>query len=430
MSNEAEQMTKDKKQQTLVPKLRFPEFRDYQAWTVDRLGNLFIERQETGNEELPLLSLTDKEGLIPQKDSGRKDNSNVNKSKYLRVDVGDIAYNTMRMWEGRSALAKNEGLVSPAYTVCVPTDRVDSRFFSYYFKTGHLIREFRRYSQGLVKDTLSLKYEVFSRIHVFFPGLREQQKIADCLGSLDDLIAAEGRKLAALRDHKKGLMQQLFPREGETRPRLRFPEFQDTPDWNMIPLAELLVRDPEYGVNASAAPYSEDLPAYIRITDIDDDGRYLSEGRVSVDIEATEDEYLQEGDIVLARTGASVGKSYRYRSEDGLLVFAGFLIRVRPKPTKLDSRFLAAYFSTGRYWDWVRITSARSGQPGINGSEYASMPLPVPPDDDSKGEQSRIANCLSALDDLIAAQVEKLDALRTHKRGLMQQLFPAPEGHQ
>ncbi len=420
-------MSKDKKQQTLMPRLRFPEFRDAPAWERKQLKQLFDERTEKGGEDLPLLSLTDTEGLIHQERSGRKDNSNADKSRYARVYPGDIAYNTMRMWEGRSALASEAGLISPAYTVCIPKDGADSRFFAYNFKTTQAIEQFRRFSQGLVTDTLSLKFERFSEIRLATTSLLEQRKIADCLGSLDDLIAVEDRKLTGLREHKKGLMQQLFPREGETRPRIRFPEFRDAPEWKVVPLAELLVRDPEYGVNASAVPYTEDLPAYIRITDIDDNGRYLPEGRVSVDIEATDDKYLHEGDIVLARTGASVGKSYRYRSEDGLLVFAGFLIRVRPKPTKLDSRFLAAYLSTGRYWDWVHITSARSGQPGINGSEYASMPLPVPPDDNSKGEQRRIADCLHALDDLIAAQVEKLDALRTHKRGLMQQLFPSPE---
>lgn len=262
---------------------------------------------------------------------------------------------------------------------------------------------------------------------MILPSLSEQQKIADCLGSLDDLIVAEGRKLAALRDHKQGLMQQLFPREDETQPRLRFPDFRDAPPWNVVPLAQMLACDPEYGLNAAAVPYSDDLPAYVRITDIDDDGRYLPEGRVSVDVEPTEDDYLKDGDIVLARTGASVGKSYRYRVEDGRLVFAGFLIRVRPEPTELHAGFLAAYLATSRYWNWVDITSMRSGQPGINGSEYASMPLPVPPANRSLDEQTAIADCLSALDTRIAAQTARLDALRTHKRGLMQRLFPSPE---
>ena len=209
-------------------------------------------------------------------------------------------------------------------------------------------------------------------------------------------------------------------------PKLRFSEFRDAPDWEEVSLGTLLVRAPDYGVNAAAVPFSETLPTYIRITDINSDGQFAPCPRVSVDSGADEEQYLRDGDIVLARTGASVGKSYRYREEDGRLVYAGFLIRVRPNPQRLLSQFLAAYLSAWSYWGWVRLTSARSGQPGINGTEYASMPLPLPPNGRALAEQKKIADCLGSLDDLIAAEGRKLEALRQHKQGLMQQLFPQP----
>lgn len=215
-------------------------------------------------------------------------------------------------------------------------------------------------------------------------------------------------------------------KQSRLTPKLRFPEFKDAGEWEGITLGMLLDRPPEYGVNAAAVPFSENLPTYIRITDINDDGQFEPRAQVSVDIDATDEQYLEDGDIVLARTGASVGKSYRYRKEDGRLVYAGFLIRVKPNPERLLSQFLAAYLSTWSYWDWVRLTSARSGQPGINGTEYASMPLPLPPDRGSLSEQQKIADCLGSVDDLIAAEGEKLEALRQHKQGLMQQLFPQP----
>jgi type I restriction enzyme S subunit len=209
---------------TLVPELRFPEFRE--NWEIKTFGDLFKQRQEQANENLPLLSLTAEHGIIPQNESGRKDNSNADKSRYLKVSKGDIAYNTMRMWEGRSALSSLEGLVSPAYTICAPRKLTNARFFSYYIKSTPLVELFNRNSQGLTKDTYSLKYPAFAKIKVLRPKPAEQQKIADCLGSLDDLLAAHSRKLAALQDHKKGLLQQLFPAEGETMPKLRFPGFE------------------------------------------------------------------------------------------------------------------------------------------------------------------------------------------------------------
>ena len=262
-------------------------------------------------------------------------------------------------------------------------------------------------------------------LQISAPSFPEQQKIADCLLSIDELITVQSRKLESLKAHKKGLLQHLFPAEGETVPKLRFPEFRDAGEWKEKPLGGLLLQHPDYGINAPAVPYSEELPTYLRITDISEDGYFLRDQKVSVAKEVTAKNYLSEGDVALARTGASVGKSYRYRKEDGKLVFAGFLIRVKPEEQRLRSEFLFHFLSTEQYWRWVAFTSARSGQPGINGNEYATLPLPLP---SSVVEQQKISNCLSSIDKLIAVQNQKIDTIKTHKRGLMQKLFPSPEG--
>ncbi|HEY9262469.1 restriction endonuclease subunit S [Chitinophaga sp.] len=204
-------------------------------------------------------------------------------------------------------------------------------------------------------------------------------------------------------------------------PKLRFPEFVKDGEWEEKKLGDYLFQNPEYGINAPGVPYSNQLPTYLRITDISEDGRFLANGKVSVDSDVTENNYLCDGDIVLARTGASVGKSYKYRSEDGRLVFAGFLIRVKTNNFKLNSDFLFQFLSTDQYWKWVSFISARSGQPGINGTEYSSMPIRLP---QTINEQQKIASCLSSLDEVIAAHREKLDLLKDHKKGLMQNLFP------
>lgn len=210
-------------------------------------------------------------------------------------------------------------------------------------------------------------------------------------------------------------------KERKLIPELRFPEFVNDNEWEEKQLGEFLLRNPEYGLNEPAVPYSEFLPTYLRITDISESGNYIFENKVSVDCNVTENDYLSDGDIVLARTGASVGKSYKYRAKDGELVFAGFLIRVKPNPDRLDSELLFQYFSTTTYWDWVKKVSERSGQPGINGTQYFEMPIALPP---SKQEQQKIAACLSSLDELIAAHNDKFEALKDHKKGLMQNLFP------
>lgn len=217
-------------------------------------------------------------------------------------------------------------------------------------------------------------------------------------------------------------MKDINNSKSKRVPKLRFPEFRDAPEWEKKKLSELLSRKPEYGLNAPATSYTDTLPTYLRITDISEDGRFIRENKVSVDIETTDNNYLEVGDIALARTGASVGKSYKHNPDDGMLVFAGFLIRIRPNPEKLNSIFLFNFLFTDEYWEWVAVTSVRGGQPGINGNEYGSLLVPIPP---SLPEQQRIADCLSSLDEWIAAEAERLDALKEHKKGLMQQLFPA-----
>jgi type I restriction enzyme S subunit len=190
-------------------------------------------------------------------------------------------------------------------------------------------------------------------------------------------------------------------------------------DWDVATLGSCLTARPSYGINAAAVPYSDKLPVYIRITDITDDGRFSPDKFVSVDSADSGSYYLSNGDIVFARTGASVGKSYRYKESDGELVFAGFLIRVQPDNNKLHSTFAEAYVTTGTYWNWVRLMSMRSGQPGINGNEYAQLPIPVP----SLPEQHAIATVLSDVDALLAAQEKLIAKKRNIKQAAMQQLL-------
>ena len=189
--------------------------------------------------------------------------------------------------------------------------------------------------------------------------------------------------------------------------------------WVVYSLGELLKEPPKYGINAAAVALTRLLPVYIRITDISEDGYFKPAEKVGVDSPFSDLYQLAEGDILLARTGASVGKSYLYNKSDGELVYAGFLIKVSPNKTKLDPRYLSQYLKTEKYWNWVVVNSMRSGQPGINGQEYASLPIACPPID----EQTAIANALSDVDALLG-ELEKLIAKKQAiKTATMQQLL-------
>ena len=180
------------------------------GWKSVKLGTLFAERVENNCPDLELLSVTGIRGIIPRSELESKDNSNEDKSKYLKVCKGDIAYNTMRMWQGVSALSEYDGIVSPAYTVLNPSDSVCAKYFAYLFKLHHMIFQFYRNSQGLVDDTRNLKYKNFARISVFVPPLPEQQAIAEILTTSDKLIAVKERLIATKKKQKRWLMQNLL----------------------------------------------------------------------------------------------------------------------------------------------------------------------------------------------------------------------------
>ena len=409
----------------LVPKLRFPEFQDSGEWETRKLGDVVKRSKETIYPQtshdtthlIELENIESKTGRILG--VAELENHHSLKSTF---QAGDVLFGKLRPYLRKFARPNFQGVCTSEIWV-LRSSGISSAFLFYLVQTERFV-QLANISSGSRMPRAEWNFLAGADFEIPHPD--EQRKIADCLGNLDELIDAEDRKLEALRQHKQGLMQQLFPQPGETQPVLRFNDFRDAPDWGQAALGTLLDRPPEYGVNAAAVPFSDGLPAYIRITDIDDVGRFAPDPRVSVDIEPNDDQFLQQGDIVLARTGASVDKSYRYRVEDGRLVFAGFLIRVRPNLRRLVPEFLSAYLSTWRYWDWVRLTSARSGQPGINGSEYASMPLSLPNDAATLSEQRKIADCFTVLDDTIAAQRERLRALRCHKNGILQRLFPTP----
>jgi len=196
-------------QQLLAGKKRLLGFSG--MWKADRLGKLFSERKETNYEGLEMLAITGTQGIIPRKRLDLKDNSSEDKSKYLRVCVGDIGYNTMRMWQGVSAYSDYEGIVSPAYTILKPCSTINAKYFAYVFKMPEIIFLFYRFSQGLVDDTRNLKYENFKKIKILYPAdKKEQTAIAEVLSTADREIDLLRQDIEQEKQKKKALMQILL----------------------------------------------------------------------------------------------------------------------------------------------------------------------------------------------------------------------------
>lgn len=195
-------------QQLLTGKRRLPGFGG--KWRVVRLGNIFHNRTESARPDLPLVSIAGDRGVIPRDEIDRKDISNEDKSKYLRICPGDIGYNTMRMWQGVSGLSALEGIVSPAYTIVTPKEGIDGEFMAILFKFQPVVHLFYRHSQGMVSDTWNLKFRHFAEIKVTIPDKEEQKAIAKVFQSIDRELNLLQANSNALREQKKGLMQQLL----------------------------------------------------------------------------------------------------------------------------------------------------------------------------------------------------------------------------
>jgi len=184
-------------------------------------------------------------------------------------------------------------------------------------------------------------------------------------------------------------------------------------------LGRLLRRPPRYGINAAAVPLRPGIPPYIRITDIDKYGRFAPDPKVGVDHPGAAGYRLSDGELVFARTGASVGKSYLYDPRDGELIYAGFLINIAPDKAVLNPRYLALYAQTKEYWDWIIRTSVRSGQPGVNGREYATIEVPVP----DIATQEAIVEAAQGAEDQIRVLERLITKKQAIKQGMMQELL-------
>lgn len=257
-----------------------------------------------------------------------------------------------------------------------------------------------------------LNFEAIKAFKIHIPQLQEQQKIASFLTAVNQRIQLLQKMKSKLEEYKKGVMQRLFSQE------IRFKDENgnDFPDWEEKRLGDVSHKI-MYGMNASAISF-DGKHKYLRITDIDEGTRKFNPNPVTSPDGKIENKFkLSEGDIVFARTGASVGKSYLYNETDGDLYFAGFLIKfsiINANPNFVFLQTLNDSFNR-----WVKVMSMRSGQPGINAEEFKTFKIHFP----SLPEQQKIASFLSSLDrkiEQVGLQIEKTQAW---KKGLLQKMF-------
>jgi type I restriction enzyme S subunit len=413
----------------LVPKLRFPEFRREEGWTLEAGDSLFDQINDRKPEPgLPILAITQEHGAIPRHlIDYHVSVTEKSIESYKVIRIGDFII-SLRSFQGGIEYSRYHGICSPAYVILRRRGKGNDEYFRHYLKTDRFIRILTKNLEGL-RDGKMISYSQFSELLLPTPKPGEQQKIAECLSSLDELIAAQARKVDALKTHKNGLMQQLFPREGETQPRFRFPEFRDAGEWEKSPLSKFILSlDAGVSVNSGDRPASRTECGVLKTSSVTNGIFETDENKVVV--AESEQKRLKEpvsgGTIIISRmnTPALVGANAYVESSHNNLFLPDRLWAAKPKDG-VSMRFLA--FILGSDKGRAALAKLAKGSSGsmknITKQDVLEFSVIAP----SLAEQQRISSCLSSLDALIAAETKKLEALKTHKKGLMQQLFPSPE---
>lgn len=386
----------------LIPQLRFPEFADEGEWEEKELGKLANKIVEKNKDGLINNVFTNSaiDGIVDQREYFDKDIANKNNLKnYYIIEDGDYVYNPrISNIAPVGPISKNKtakrGILSPLYTIFRFVNK-NNDFYEYYFKTVHWYSAITKVSNtGARFDRMSITDSVFMNIPVLYPSSKEQQKIASCLSSLDELITTHSQKLDLLKNHKKGLMQNLFPQEGEKVPKYRFREFENDGEWMENQLSDFC-----FNISSGKDKNCEG-------------GEFELYGSTGIIGKTGTPSY--NGDYILvARVGANAGFLNRAKGNFG--VTDNTLVIDLKKDYLID--FIYYNLEKNRLNKLV----FGSGQPLITGGQLKSLKLSMP---NSDKEQQKIATCLSSLDALITAQTEKIEQLKLHKKGLMQGLFP------
>ena len=389
-------------------------------WETFLLGELFSNRQEQNFTSLKLLSVTASEGIVERDSLDRRDTSNSDKAKYLRVVPGDIAYNTMRMWQGVSGRAKQEGIVSPAYTVLTPTNKINSHFGAFLLKLPLLVQRFHQNSQGLVDDTLNLKYQNFSPISVKIPPLKEQQKIAEILTSVDEVIENTQSQINKLEDLKRATMNELLTK-GIGHTEFKETEIGRIPKgWMFSTLGESVTLagggTPSRSMSTNFSQTKEGIP-WFKTTDLNDELLYSPEEFISEKgCSESSCKLHPRHSVLIAMYGGwnQIGRT-------GILAYPATtnqaITTVYPQENLLPE-FLNSWLVTKRFL-WRKIAASSRKDPNITKGDIERFPVVFPTLD----EQREIVQIHRSLQVQVGCKQRQMHSYLLLKNSLMLDLL-------
>ncbi len=417
----------------IMPKLRFPEFIGDKL-KITKLGKISsVVKEKARENKYTLMSVTSGVGLIPQAEKFGREIAGDSYKNYIVIRKYDFAYNksaTKQFPEGYISMLGEYDIAAVPNSIFTCFRITDNEsyppFFDYLWHNnyhGHWLRKYIEVG-ARAHGALSVDTKHLWSMPLALPDFKEQQKIADCLSSIDELIDAESRKLKTLEKYKKGLMQKLFPAEGKTLPEWRFPEFQGCREWKLQKLK--LVCDFQEGYAFSSNDFvgintDSNYIQVVRITDINNKNLNTDKAFVSMDLVRNNDLYrylISKNDLVLSLTGAAGFNFFMWNTS--IAVLNQRTLKLIPKDEKNHAiKFLIEPLIH------KEINMHGTGQNNNLSKEVLKNVEVVLPT--SRIEQQKIVDCMIEIDTMITEQSNKVEQLKTHKKGLLQGLFPSLE---
>jgi type I restriction enzyme S subunit len=377
-------------------------------WLVLPNRALFDEVKDRNHPREEMLSVTITRGIVRQKalldGSSKKDSSNLNKGAYKLVQPHDIAYNKMRAWQGALGASTLRGIISPAYVVMRPRKEANPWFYHNLYRTPSFAKEAERWSYGITSDMWSLRPEHFKVIGSVLPPPDEQTAIVRFLDhanrKIDGFIRAKRKLIGLLNEQKQAIIHRAVTGKDEVRmmkdengnssfilqpstlPKKPsgIPWLGDIPKhWEVRRLRFCIVGKLSYGANAAAEFDNPDWPRYLRITDFNNDGSLRADTFRSLPPHVAKDYPVEDGDILFARSGATVGKAFLVRTEIEKACYAGYLIRARPNADVVLPTFLFAFTQSTAFACWKDAIFNRATIQNIGADKYANLIFPIPP---------------------------------------------------
>ena len=414
----------DKQKNKLIPKLRFPEFKDSREWVEKKLGDKSVSKILMGSSPKSLYYNKQKKGLPLIQGNADIENRLSSPRVYTEqitkeCKIDDILL-SVRAPVGKVAKSVHNACIGRGIAAIRAVENTSQSFLY------QLLLKYEDFwgkiSQGAAFDAVNS--EDIRNFTVYFPPFQEQQKIASFLSNLDELIEAHKQKLELLKQHKKGMMQNLFPQEGEKVPKLRFPEFKDSGEWEEKKLGNLIEikgRIGYRGYTRSDIVDKGEGAISMSPSNIDDFGYLNFEKSTYISWEKYEESpeiMLEKGFTVLIKTGSSFGKAaYISNLKEKTTINPQLVVL---KPTKINSRFLYLIITNTSIQNKIKETVVGGAIPTLSQDSISKFDVLVP----EIKEQQKIASCLSSVDEIITAEAEMIEQLERHKKGLMQGLFP------